>query len=90
MKVPRPKSGKTIIQVPLEQDLLERIDAAAQAVHESRASYIRDACRVRLQAEEVETRERRYIEGYRKKPERLTWARTAAKLLAKALPAERW
>lgn len=86
----RPRPGKTIIQVPLERELLEQIDAAAQAVHESRASYIRDACRARLQAQEVEARERQYIEGYRKRPEKPAWARTAAKLLAKALPAERW
>ena len=40
--------GKKIIQVPIEDDLLKRIDATAGIVAESRAAFIREACQQRL------------------------------------------
>ena len=36
---------KKIIQVPIENELLERIDATAGVVAESRAAFIREACK---------------------------------------------
>ena len=34
--------------------------------------------------------DRRYVEGYRKKPEDRAWAETGAKLLSRVLPREKW
>ena len=39
---------------------------------------------------EVEELDCRYTEGYRKKPEDLTWAESVARLLAHLLPREKW
>ncbi len=82
--------AKKIIQVPIEGGLLSRIDETASVVSESRAAFIREACRLRLRSLEARELERRYIEGYRKKPEATTWAKVGAKLLSGILPKEEW
>lgn len=82
--------AKKIIQVPIEHELLERIDATAGAVAESRAAFIREACKERLKTLETKELDQRYIEGYRKKPESLAWAEASAKLLSKRLGKEKW
>jgi metal-responsive CopG/Arc/MetJ family transcriptional regulator len=81
---------KKIIQVPIEDELLERIDATAGVVAESRAAFIREACKQRLKSLDAKELDRRYMEGYRKKPEELDWAETSVKLLSKRLPKEKW
>ena len=81
---------KKIIQVPIEDELLEQIDTTAGVVAESRAAFIREACKQRLKSLETKKLDHRYIEGYRKKPEDLDWAETSAKLLSKRLPKEKW
>ena len=40
--------AKKIIQVPMEDELLQSIDATAGVVAESRAAFIREACKQRL------------------------------------------
>lgn len=82
--------AKKIIQVPIEDDLLERIDTTAGAVAESRAAFIREACKQRLKSFETKELDRRYMDGYRKKPEELDWAEASAGLLSKRLPKEKW
>ena len=81
---------KKVIQVPIENELLDRIDATAGIVAESRAAFIREACKQRLKNFEVEELDRRYMDGYRKKPEEADWAQASVKLLAKRLPKEKW
>ena len=81
---------KKIIQVPIEDELLERIDATAGVVAESRAAFIREACKQRLKSLRTTELDRLYSEGYRKKPEEPSWAEGSAKLLAKRLPKEKW
>jgi metal-responsive CopG/Arc/MetJ family transcriptional regulator len=81
---------KKIIQVPMEDELLERIDATAGVVAESRAAFIREACKQRLRSFAAKELDRRYMDGYLKKPEGLDWAETSARLLAKRLPKEKW
>jgi len=82
--------AKKVIQVPIEHQLLERIDATAAIVAESRAAFIREACKERLKSLETKELDQRYIEGYRKKPESLEWAEASAKLLSKRLAKENW
>lgn len=81
---------KRIIQVPIEPDLLDRIDKTAGVVAETRAAFIREACKLRLKSLEAREQDRRYVEGYRKKPEDTAWAETAAKLLSRIIPQENW
>lgn len=82
--------AKKIIQVPIEDELLERIDATAGIVAESRAAFIREACKQRLKVLQANELDRLYVEGYRKKPEEAEWAEASAKLLARRLPKEKW
>ena len=82
--------AKKIIQVPIEPDLLARIDETAGVVAESRAAFIREACKLRLKSLEVRELDRRYVEGYRKKPEDTAWAETGAKLLSRIVPRGKW
>ncbi|MBI2347616.1 MAG: hypothetical protein HYV05_03065 [Deltaproteobacteria bacterium] len=82
--------AKKIVQVPIEDELLEQIDTTAGVVAESRAAFIREACKQRLKSLETKELDRRYMEGYRKKPEELDWAETSVKLLAKRLAKEKW
>ena len=81
---------KKIIQVPIEGDLLERIDESAGMVAESRAAFIREACRLRLKGLAAKELDRRYVEGYRKKPEDAAWGEMGVKLLAARLAREKW
>lgn len=82
--------AKKIIQVPIEDELLERIDATAGAVAESRAAFIREACKQRLKSFEARELDRQYLDGYRKKPEEPDWAEASVRLLSKRLPKEKW
>ena len=79
-----------IIQVPMEEELLKRIDATAGIVAESRAAFIREACEQRLKNLRAKELDRLYIEGHQSHPENLDWARSSAKLLSKRLPKEKW
>jgi hypothetical protein len=82
--------SKKIIQVPIEDQLLKRIDATAGIVAESRAAFIREACQQRLKSLHAKELDRLYIEGHQSRPENLDWAESSAKLLAKRLPKEKW
>ena len=82
--------GKRIIQVPIEDELLKRIDATASVVAESRAAFIRESCKERLKSLRAKELDRLYVKGYRKKPEELDWAEASVKLLSRRLPKEKW
>ena len=84
------KKIKRIIQVPMEDDLLKRIDNTAGVVAESRAAFIREACEQRLKNLRAKELDRCYVEGHQKQPEDLDWAEASAKLLSKRLPKEKW
>ena len=80
--------AKKVIQVPIEDELLERIDATAGVVAESRAAFIREACKQRLKSLRAKELDRLYVEGYEKRPEELDWAEASVKLLSKRLPSD--
>ncbi len=82
--------NKKIIQVPIEDDLLKRIDATAGVVAESRAAFIREACQQRLKSLRAKELDRLYMQGHRSQPEDLDWAKSSARLLSKRLPKEKW
>ena len=83
-------AAKKIIQIPIEDDLLVRIDETAEALATSRAAFIREACRLRLKSLEAKKLDRRYVTGYCKIPEETTWAEAGATLLSQVWPEEEW
>jgi metal-responsive CopG/Arc/MetJ family transcriptional regulator len=84
------RSKKTVIQVPIDYELLANLDAAVGRVAESRAAFIRDACRLRLEMLAKEERDQQYEAAYRKQPEDPAWARLSARILAAKLARDRW
>ena len=84
------RTTKKVIQVPIDEELLARIDERVGRVAESRAAFIREACRWRLKALKGGQLDRQYVDGYRRKPEDPAWARAIARLLPKVLPREEW
>jgi metal-responsive CopG/Arc/MetJ family transcriptional regulator len=84
----RRRSGSSkaaIVQVPVDAEFLSRVDETAGLVSESRAEFMREACRQRLKRIEEKELERRYVEGYRRVPEKDAWGKTAAKLLSRII-----
>lgn len=84
------RTTKKIIQVPIDDELLARIDETVGRVAESRAAFIREACRLRLQALEGGRLDRQYVDGYRRKPEDTAWARTTTRILSRVLARGKW
>jgi hypothetical protein len=81
---------KKVIQVPIDGQLLSRIDETVGRLAETRAAFIREACRLRIEALKGGQLDRQYIDGYRRKPEAPAWAKATARLLSKVLPREKW
>jgi metal-responsive CopG/Arc/MetJ family transcriptional regulator len=81
---------KKIIQIPIDEELLEQIDETSRVLAESRAAFIREACRLRLRSLEGSKLDRIYVEGYQRMPENTAWAKVGAELLSRRLPKEKW
>ena len=63
------RNRNKVIQVPMQEDLLGRLDEASRERGQSRAAFIREACaRYMASLREAEL-DRQYEEGYRKFPE---------------------
>jgi hypothetical protein len=68
----------------MDERLLRAVNREARAARLTRAALIRTACQEYLRRLEEEELERRYVEGYRRKPEKAAWGEAAAKLAAQA------
>lgn len=77
-----------VIQVPIDQKLLRAVDRQARARNSSRAAFIRGACEAYLQRLEEEELDRRYVEGYRRKPEDPAGGKLGERLAAEVWPKE--
>lgn len=64
-----PKKKTRIIQVPMPEDLVAKLDAISYEVDESRSHVIREALAKYITAREEDELDRQYEEGYRKFPE---------------------
>ena len=82
--------AKRVIQVPMDERLLEELDGMAKKTGLPRAELIRQACRRELREMERLELDRRYVEGYRKKPESPEWGELGAALLGKRYEKESW
>jgi predicted DNA-binding protein len=58
-----------IIQVPMNEDLVERLDAYSLERGQSRSAFIREACATYVAKLTEEELDRRYVESYRQFPE---------------------
>ena len=83
---PKPK----IVQVPVDENFLARIDTGASLLRESRAGFVRAACEMRLRSLEEAEKERLYESGYQRRPEDPEWADMAAAELARRVKKETW
>lgn len=81
---------KTVIQVPVDRDLLTRLDRQAKADAVSRAALIRRACARYLREAERDDLVARYVEGYRRIPEEIGEEESLAWLGAAEPPDEKW
>jgi len=79
-----------VIQVPMDEKLLQAVNRKARASRSTRAALIRTACQEYLQRLEEQELERRYVEGYRHKPEKPAWGEIGATLAAEVLSEEDW
>lgn len=79
-----------VVQVPMDENLLKAVNREARASRSTRAALIRAACEDYLRKIEEQELERRYVEGYRRRPEKPDLGRAGAKLAAQVLPEEEW
>jgi uroporphyrinogen-III synthase len=79
-----------VIKVPSQEELLRAMTRRAKAARGSRAALIRSASETDLRELEEEQLERRYVEGYRRKPEDPAWGELGARLAAEVWPLETW
>ncbi len=83
-----PKKKSRIIQVPMPEDLVAKLDAISYEVEESRSFVIREAVARYVTAREEEELDRQYAEGYAKYPEDIEELEAMAKASAEALEPE--
>jgi len=79
-----------VVQVPMDEHLLKAVNREARASRSTRAALIRAACHEYLRRLEERELDRRYVEGYRRRPEKLDWGTIGAKLAREVLPEEHW
>ena len=79
-----------VIQVPMEDKLLAAVNRKAKARRSTRAALIRAACEEYLCRLEQEELDRRYVQGYRRKPERASAGILGEKMAAEVWPKEDW
>ena len=82
-----------IIQVPVPEDLLRKLDELSVERGQSRAAVIREACTKYIATAAKEELIRQYIEGYTKFPEgeeEEAWAKVGEASLAEMYAEEDW
>lgn len=79
-----------IIQVPIGEELLSKLDEISAERGESRAAVIREACARYLRDAERDRLDRIYEEGYRRVPETGAAGQAQLQLLGEVLPQDEW
>ena len=78
------------VQMTLDENLVKAVDSAAKKLGTTRSGFTREALRSALKEVQAKELDRLYMEGHRSQPEDLDWAESAARLLSKRLPKEKW
>jgi hypothetical protein len=79
-----------VIQVPMDEALLEAVNGRAKSRHSTRSAVIREACTDYLSRLEQEALDRKYVEGYRRKPESPLVGKLGEKMAREVWPEENW
>ena len=81
---------KQIIQVPVEESLLNALNAASKKRRQSRSEFIREACQQQLKQVELEQMDEIYRKGYEQQPEEPALGQVQATLAGHILSLESW
>lgn len=79
-----------IIQVPIDDVLLGAVTRLAKVRRSTRAALIREACRRYLERLKEAELDRKYVEGYRRKPESAAAGKLGEKMAKEVWPKEVW
>ena len=82
--------SKTIIQIPIDKELLQELDKISSEQSKSRAEVIRHACRKFLKETEEERLDCIYQEGYKRIPETAEMGESQIKMIKNVWPKETW
>ena len=81
---------KKVIQVPMDESLLNALNATSKRRGQPRSEFIRKACQQYLKQAEYEQMDETYKEGYERLPEEPVLGETQAVLAGRVLPEESW
>lgn len=81
---------KKVIQVPIDEVLLRRLNEISRESGRARAQLIRDACRRYVRHIEAEEMDKRYQRGYQENPETPAMGETQAAVAGEVLEEESW
>lgn len=79
-----------IIQVPMNEELLKKLNKYSKKRKIKRAALVRQACERLLKQLQEEELDRQYVEGYRRIPEDSAIGEAGLKLAAEVLAKEDW
>jgi hypothetical protein len=79
-----------VIQVPMDEGLLKAVNERAKSRRSTRSALIREACAEYLHKLEQEALERKYVEGYQRKPESPLVGKLGEKMAREVWPEEAW
>jgi metal-responsive CopG/Arc/MetJ family transcriptional regulator len=79
-----------IIQVPMNEELLKKLNKFSKKQKVKRAALVRQACERLLKQLQEEEWDRQYVEGYRRIPEDPAIGEVGLKLAAEILAKEDW
>ena len=82
--------AKKIIQVPMDERLLNALNAISKRRGQPRSEFIREACQRYLKQTEYEQMDEIYIEGYKRLPEEPAEGDAQAVLAGQVLSEESW
>jgi len=82
--------SKIVIQVPFDEELLDKLSKMSKKQHAARAEIIRRACRHFVERIEREELDSIYQESYRKMPENPALGQSQVSMLNRVLSKEDW
>jgi len=82
--------AKKVIQVPMDERLLNALNATSKKRGQPRSEVIREACQRYLKQAEQEQMDEIYKEGYERLPEEPLLGETQAVLAGQVLSEESW
>lgn len=82
--------AKRIIQVPVDDGLLTKLDYLSKRKGKARAEIIREACHQYLISSETEELEQQYQRGYKQIPEKSDVGESQISMLNKIVSEEDW